>query len=125
DEVLVRLRVGRSQALSDRHEIDVRLIEGDVALEPPEHAEALALSARRRERIGLKRNPELVVVRKCETIGHDADDGERLAVHPYEFSNDVRLAGVSLLPRRVGENEHFLTARRVFARAKSSAEHRA
>ena len=82
------------------------------------------MSARRGQRIGLQRHPDLVVVRKREAFRHHADDRVRRPVHANVPSNDVLVAGVPFAPGGVRDDRDLLTARRVFARAKVASEDR-
>jgi hypothetical protein len=77
-------------------------------LELADDLEERTLSAFRRERVRLLRNPDLVVVRERESFRHDADDRVRNAIHANVLADDVRVAAVSLAPRGVGEDRHLL-----------------
>ena len=123
-EPVVAFLVFRGEPFGDRREVDAGLIERHARLELADHGEELALAARRRERVGLQRNPDLIVVGEGEILGHDADDCVRHAVHAQLMPDDAPVAAVPLLPHRVRENRDLLSRRRVLTGAECSAQER-
>jgi hypothetical protein len=95
------------QRAADPRDFGVRLLEGDPAPQPPDHAEH-AVVARRLTRGRRQRHPQLRRVREPEPRRHHARDGVPLAVDAHAPADHRRVASEAPPPEPVSDQYHTL-----------------
>ena len=81
---------GRTPA--DDRQLRLRFLQRDARRQPAKDMNHRSLQSPKLSGIGSKWNPVLVIERKREPRGHDADNGRRGATEVDHAANDVRVA---------------------------------
>ena len=58
------------------------------------------------QRVGLNRHPRFLALREGESLGHDADDGGRVAVGSHGATDHLGVRAEVVRPRTIPEDEH-------------------
>jgi hypothetical protein len=124
DNSFVRFEMFPFDAFRDPHQFSIRLLIAHAVTQPPDAIHVRSGPPRERGGIQAQRYPDPRIARIAESLGHHSDHGRRLSVHPDGATEDVRVAGVSVAPERIGQNGDELTTRDFIVGAKRSSEHR-
>jgi hypothetical protein len=99
----IRGRVLRLERGGDPGEVEARLVNGDVMLQPAHHLPGMIPALL--QGIGLHRPPRPGIARKLEPARHYADDRVGDAVDHDRSTNRVRSRLESVAPHAVAEDE--------------------
>ena len=101
---LIRARVGARQPAADDIHFRTGALDGDAighaAKREPQAACFSLLEIRSRHQW----HPDILLLRKGEALGHDADHGGRNAVNPHSLAHDGRIFSVALFPEAMTQN---------------------
>src|SRR5260370_39235082 len=122
--MLVGLRVVLRNPFSERDELGVGLVLGNIRLEPTHdrRTDAGWVAPRLESKLIVKRHPKLFVLRKLKVRWHDADNGGGFAIDPNCLANDMRVAVEIAFPDFVAQDCHLLGARLVILRREIATE---
>ncbi len=95
----------RGRAPPDDRQLRLRFLQRDARRQPSKDMKHRSLQSPKLPGIGTKRNPVLVIERKHEARGHDADNGRGRATEIDHAADDVRVAAEPRLPHLVADDD--------------------
>src|SRR5215467_12876350 len=96
----IRCRVFRFQMAADRSKFRTGFLEADPVAQPAERHISPGASLLQFRRVE-ERHPDVLLFRKVETIGHDADDCGRRSVDLNSQADDIAALAEAVFPKAV------------------------